>query len=88
MIKPMPHHIVLGAPVTVTKTEGGIHLPEAEVQRQATVLAVGANVKAVKPGDQVIYRPYAGEQVTYKDEKYLIVQEKELRAIVNTNQAA
>jgi len=85
MIKPMPHYIVLGEPVREDRTQSGLVLPEAEIKRQATVEAVGDLVTIVKPGDQVIYRPYAGDQVKYKDNQYLIVHEKELKAIVSSN---
>lgn len=85
MIQPIQHYVLLGAPQQETQTAGGIILSEARQKRQATVEAIGEDVTAVKVGDQVIYRPYAGDQIKHEDKKYLIVHEKELKAIVNTN---
>jgi chaperonin GroES len=78
----MPHYIALGAPETEEQTITGIILPDAIVKNQATVLAIGELVTACKVGDQVIYRPYAGDKIKYEDVPYLIVHEKELKAIV------
>lgn len=85
MINPMPGYIVLGAPVMESETAAGIILSEAQQKNQATVIAVGKGVQSVKTGDQVIFRPYAGDKVKYDDKEYLIVHEKELKAIVSTN---
>ena len=80
----MPHYIVLGEPVVEEQTQTGIVIPSeyADVKNQATVLAIGEGVTACKVGDQVIYRPYAGDKIKYEDVPYLIVNEKELKAIV------
>ncbi|MEC5119041.1 co-chaperone GroES, partial [Lactiplantibacillus plantarum] len=36
----------------------------------------------VKVGDTVVYDKYAGTEVTYEDQKYLVVHEKDLVAVV------
>lgn len=85
MIKPMPEYIVLGEPVVLNKTVGGLLLPDEIIKNQATVLAVGSKVTWCKVGDQVLYREYAGDKIEHDGKKYLVILEKELRGIVSEN---
>ena len=61
------------------------------LQTTGKVIAVGAGrtldngeklAPAVKEGDQVLFDKYAGNEVEYDGEKYLVVHEKDLVAIV------
>lgn len=66
-------------------SEYGIITPttvDQEKKSVGKVLKVGPDVKAVKPGDKVLYAKYAGEGITTnekgKEVEYHIVLEKEI----------
>ena len=75
-----------------TTTKSGIVLPgqEKEKPQQAEVIAVGPGgvvdgkeIKMeVKAGDKVIYSKYAGTEVKLEDEKYIIVKQSDILAII------
>lgn len=66
--------------------ENGLYKPdtvEQEAQAKGTVMAVGDEVKKVKPGDRVLYAVYAGEVA--KDDQgveYRFAFEEDLIAII------
>lgn len=67
-----------------TQTQSGFFLAEksAESPKAAEVIAVGPEVNVFKPGDHIIYKPYAMTEVTLNDtEVYLIDQEDVLGVI-------
>ncbi len=73
-------------------TKSGIVLPGSEKEKPqfAEVVAVGPGgtvdgkeVKMeVKPGDQVVYAKYAGTEVEMDDEKYMIIKQDDILAIL------
>ena len=73
-------------------TKSGIVLPgqEKEKPQQAEVIAVGPGgvvdgkeIKMeVKAGDKVIYSKYAGTEVKLEDEKFIIVKQNDILAII------
>ena len=73
-------------------TKSGIVLPGAakEKPQQAEVIAVGPGgvvdgkevVMQVKAGDTVIYSKYSGTEVELDDEKYVIVKQSDILAVV------
>jgi chaperonin GroES len=75
------------------KTAGGILLPESakDKPREGRVLAVGdgkiresgeRQKMNVKSGDRVLFSSYAGTEVKYQGEEYLIMGENDILAIV------
>ncbi|MEY8441712.1 co-chaperone GroES [Lactobacillaceae bacterium 24-114] len=93
MLKPLGDRVLLKAETEEEKTVGGIVLASNAKERPTTgtVVAVGAGrtldngekvAPAVKEGDQVLFDKYAGNEVEYDGEKYLVVHEKDLVAIV------
>ena len=72
--------------------KSGIVLPGAakEKPQQAEVIAVGPGgvvdgkeiTMQVKAGDQVIYSKYSGTEVELDDEKYVIVKQSDILAVV------
>ncbi len=75
------------------KTVGGIVLASNAKQKptEGEIVAVGDGAYAdngeklpmtVKKGDVVLYDKYAGESVEYDGEKYLVLHEKDVLAIV------
>lgn len=92
-IKPLGKKIVAKKREAEEKTAGGILLPDGakEKSQQAQVLEVGpgeegedGKVSAVKikVGEIVLYPKYSGTEVKINGEEYLIIDEKEVLAII------
>ncbi|MCS7306935.1 MAG: co-chaperone GroES [Aquificaceae bacterium] len=75
------------------RTASGIIIPDTAKEKpqlgevvavgEGKVLQNGEKLKpAVKPGDKVVFNKYAGTEVELKGEKYLILSEDEILAIV------
>ena len=87
-IKPLADRVVLKKMEAEEKTKSGIVLPgSAKEQPQlAEVLAVGPGPEDVKMevavGDTVIFSKYAGTEIKYDGEEYLIASQKDILAVV------
>ena len=89
---PLGDRVVLKQLEAEQTTKSGIVLPgqEKEKPQQAEVIAVGPGgviegkeVKMeVKAGDKVIYSKYAGTEVKLEDEKFIIVKQNDILAII------
>ena len=89
---PLADRVVLKQLEAEQTTKSGIVLPgqEKEKPQQAEVIAVGPGgivdgkeIKMeVKVGDQVIYSKYSGTEVKLEDEKYVIVKQSDILAII------
>jgi chaperonin GroES len=77
------------------KTEGGIVIPDTvkEKPQEGEVLAAGeGKVKddgnvvplQVKPGDHILFGKYAGTDIIFQGQDYLIMREEEVLGIVPT----
>jgi chaperonin GroES len=91
-LKPLGDKIVIKVKDEEKKTTGGIVLPDSakEKPQQGEVVAVGSGEMIdgkkvpldVKVGDEVIYSKYSGSEIKMDDEKYLIVKQSDILAIV------
>ena len=89
---PLGDKIVLKQLEAEEPTKSGIVLPgqAKEKPQEAEVIAVGPGgvvdgkevVMQVKVGDKVIYSKYAGTDVELEGEKYIIVKQNDILAIV------
>ena len=89
---PLSDRVVLKQLEAETVTASGIVLPgqDKEKPQQAEVLAVGPGgvvdgkeVKMeVKAGDQVIYSKYSGTEVKLEEEKFIIVRQSDILAVI------
>ena len=89
---PLGDRVVLKHLEAETTTKSGIVLPgqEKEKPQQAEVIAVGPGgmidgkeVKmTVEVGQKVIYGKYSGTEVKLGDEKYIIVRQNDIMAVV------
>ena len=89
---PLGDKIVLKQLEAEETTASGIVLPgnAQEKPQQAEVIAVGPGgvvdgkevVMQVKAGDTVIYSKYSGTEVELDDEKYVIVKQSDILAVV------
>ena len=86
-LKPLGNRVVLKYQEAEEKTKSGIILPDSAKERpqEASVVAVGSDGEKemqVKEGDKVIFSEYSGTEVKLDDEKYTIVSQDDIIAIV------
>lgn len=87
-IKPLADRVlVLPAPAE-EKTIGGIIIPDSAKEKplKGEVIAIGNGTKdeemVVNPGDTVLYGKYAGTEIELDGEKYLIMRQSDILAIL------
>ena len=87
-IKPLADRVlVLPAPAE-EKTIGGIIIPDSAKEKplNGKVIAIGNGTKdeemVVKPDDTVLYGKYAGTEIELDGEKYLIMKQSDILAIL------
>ncbi|MBO4543339.1 MAG: co-chaperone GroES [Bacteroidales bacterium] len=87
-IKPLADRVIVKAAQAEQKTAGGIIIPDTakEKPQRGEVVAVGNGKKdepmTVKVGDVVLYGKYAGTEINYNGEDYLIMKESDILAIL------
>ena len=89
---PLFDKVVLKQLVAEETTASGIVLPGAakEKPQQAEVIAVGPGgvvdgkeiTMQVKVGDKVIYSKYSGTEVELDNEKYVVVKQNDILAVI------
>lgn len=76
--------LVLVRPIEAKEqTAGGLYLPDTarETPAEGTVLAVGADVgNGVVVGDRVIYKQFAGDELTVGEDKVRLIPVADLLA--------
>ncbi len=94
MIKPLRDYVVLKKIADEQKTASGIVLPQTvkEEKNIAVVRAVGSGKSLansteklpleVKKGDKVLYSQFSGSYVELDGEKYIIIREDDIMAIL------
>ena len=93
MLKPLGDRVILEVQKEEEQTVGGIVLASNAKEKPQTgkVLAVGTGrvldngekvVPSVKEGDTVVFDKYAGTEVSYEGEQYLVVRENDIVAVV------
>lgn len=87
-IKPLADRVlVLPAPAE-EKTIGGIIIPDTAKEKplKGKVVAVGRGTKddemVLKAGDEVLYGKYSGTEIELDGEKYLIMRQSDVVAIL------
>ena len=90
MFKPISDRVLVKRDEAQKKTLGGLYLPTdaKEKPHSGTVLAVGEGRRAietgelmpmtVKEGDKVLFSRFGGQEVTVKEETYLVLREEEI----------
>ncbi|MDO9261001.1 MAG: co-chaperone GroES [Flavobacteriaceae bacterium] len=87
-IKPLADRVLIKPSVAETTTASGIIIPDSakEKPQQGTVVAVGNGTKdepmTVKVGDTVLYGKYAGTELKFGGEDFLIMKESDIYAII------
>lgn len=92
-IKPIGDKIAIKPVAAEEVTKGGIVLPGSaqEKPQQGEVIAVGGGILLqsgeraaleVKVGDKVVYAKYAGTEVKFNGEEFVIVSEKDILVVL------
>jgi len=87
-LKPLADRVVIEPMAAETKTASGIYIPDTaqEKPQKGKVLAVGTGTKdeemKVKVGDIVLYGKYAGTEINIQNDKYLIMRQSDILAII------
>ena len=87
-LKPLADRIIVKPMTAETKTSGGIIIPDTAKEKpfKGTVVAVGPGKKdeptTLKNGDKVLYGKYAGTELSYEGEEYMIMKESDVYAII------
>ena len=88
-IKPLADRVLIQPAAAEEKTIGGIIIPDSAKEKplKGTVLAVGTGTKdeqmVLKAGDEVLYGKYAGTELELDGEKYLIMKQGDVLAVID-----
>lgn len=87
-IKPLSDRVLVAPAAAEEKTVGGIIIPDTAKEKplKGEVVAVGSGTKdeemILKVGDTVLYGKYAGTELEYEGEKYLIMRQSDVLAVL------
>ncbi len=87
-IKPLADRVLIKPTPAEERTLSGIIIPDSAKEKplRGTVLAAGNGTKdeemIVKEGDKVLYGKYAGTEIELEGEKYLIMRQSDILAII------
>ncbi len=79
---------VLVLPAPAEEKVGGIIIPDTAKEKplQGTIVAAGNGTKdeemVLKEGDTVLYGKYAGTEIEFESEKYLIMRQSDVLAVI------
>ena len=88
MLKPLADRVLIRLEAKEEKTKSGIFLPDTakEKPQRGKVVAVGNGTKddamVLKAGDEVLYGKYAGTEIENEGEKYLIMRQSDVLAVL------
>ncbi|MDY0074437.1 MAG: co-chaperone GroES [Acholeplasmataceae bacterium] len=84
MLKPLEDFVVLSLEKEEKTTKSGIILTAEDKDKPAMgkVLAIGPKVEGLSVNDVVIYQSYAGTKVKLENQEYLIIQAKNILAVI------
>ena len=87
-ITPLADRVIIKQAEAETTTASGIIIPDTaqEKPQKGSVIAVGKGTKenpiTVKVGDSVLYGKYAGTELKFNGEDFLIMKESDILAII------
>ena len=93
MLKPLADRVLVKVDEEETKTKGGILIPDTAQKKsqKGTVMAIGSGKALdngtrlpfeVKVGDHVLFAKYSGVDIDEDGEKYLLLAERDILAIL------
>jgi len=92
-IRPLGDRVLVQRVEAEEKTAGGILLPESakEKPKEGIVISIGEgrtldngekSVFSVKPNDRVLFTSYAGTDVKFEGDDYLIMREDDILGVI------
>ena len=87
-IRPLADRVLIQPSAAEEVTMSGIIIPDSAKEKplKGKVLAVGNGTKdepmVLKEGDQVLYGKYAGSEIEFEGEKYLMMRQSDVLAVV------
>ena len=87
-IQPLADRVLIRPVAAEEKTIGGIIIPDSAKEKplRGEVIAVGNGTKdeamVLSAGDQVLYGKYAGTELEFDGEKFLIMRQSDVLAIL------
>lgn len=87
-IQPLADRVLIKPVAAEEKTIGGIIIPDSAKEKplRGEVIAVGEGTKdekmILKEGDIVLYGKYAGTEFEYESDKFLIMRQSDVLAIL------
>jgi len=83
MIKPFNKRLLIRRRAGITETEGGIIIPELAQEKlnDGFILDVSEGCK-LKEGTHVVFGHFAGEEVEWQGEVYLLLPEEEVMCLL------
>ena len=87
-IKPLADRVLINPAKAEEKTVAGIIIPDTAKEKplKGEVVAVGEGTKdekmVLKAGDTVLFGKYAGTEIEYDGEKYLMMRQSDVLAVV------
>ncbi len=87
-ITPLADRVIIKQSDAKTTTDSGIIIPDTaqEKPQKGSVVACGKGTKdnpmTVNVGDKILYGKYAGTELNYEGEDYLIMKESDILAII------
>lgn len=87
-IKPLADRVLINPTPAEEMTTAGIIIPDSAKEKplKGSVIATGDGTKdekmVVKEGDTVLYGKYAGTEIEIEGEKYLIMRQSDILAVV------
>lgn len=87
MLKPLGKRVVIKLKEVEEKTLGGLVLPSSAKEKQSSgeVLAISkevAELDEVHVGDQVVFDSFAGAEVKYNGQEYIVVDLEHVLAVL------
>ena len=87
-IKPLGDRVLIQPTAAEEVTMSGIIIPDSAKEKplRGKVLAAGNGTKdeemILKAGDEVLYGKYAGTEIEFEGEKYLIMRQSDVLAVI------
>lgn len=91
--RPLHDRVVVKRADPVTKTAGGIYVPEtaADKPQEGEVIAVGSGARDetgkvvpldVKAGDRIVFSKWTGTEITVDGQEYLVMKESDIIGVL------
>jgi chaperonin GroES len=88
-VKPLSDRVLVKPNPAEEKTAGGLFIPDTAKEKplMGKVIAVGPGTTEikmeVKVGDTVMYGKYAGTELNYEGENYLVMKQADIIAVID-----